>query len=419
MGSGCSLAGLTIQPFQISLVREQFNDGGSMFITILLFCLPVACAQEDKSRELQMWLEKLRSERIEEREQADLEIRKLGKRALPELEKAAGDKDVELSARARRLIRLIRLKELFGFEVKDLNGIPATTIVEWMEKKTGRKFLYTEELGLRNVKIRIIEELIETGDPYSVGTDLLRLANFGVAPHDGSPVVFEIFPAPSGSKKALRVYTSAAELPKANEFCTLVLHPRYASPRSVQAALINAVSYPQNCLSIEEAGSLLVTDYSSVCRKCAEILNALDVARSFRISVALLQGRRGNEDSIPEPFRNLRLTEMTGLNQFAPLGTAFLTLQRVVHDQPGVVAQPGKNVLRFPGPPAYLLELDGSVRTVGGPTFDRFTLLSDKEPPIRLFESKFSLKDESWMFVGAINTGEGASLVILARAVPD
>jgi hypothetical protein len=390
-----------------------------MITTILLFCWPVAGAQEDKSRELQMWLEKLGSERIEEREQADQEIRKLGKGAIPQLERVAGEKDVELSARARTLIRSIRLKELFGFDLKDPNGISAATIVEWMEKKTGRTFLYSEELGLRNVKIRIHEALIETGDPYLVGTDLLRLANLGVAPGDGAPGVFEIFPSPIGSKKALKVYTSVGELPKANEFCTLILHTRYASPRSVQSALINAASYPQNCICIEDSGALLVTDYTSVLRKCAEIVNALDVARSFRISVALLEGRRGNEDSIPEPFRNLRLTEMTGLNQFAPLGTASLKLQRVVHDQPGAVAQPGKNALRFPGPPAYLVEFDGSVRTVGGPTFDRFTVRSDQERPVRLFESKFSLKDESWMFVGAINTGEGSSLAILARAVAD
>jgi hypothetical protein len=390
-----------------------------MLTALLLLCWPVAGAQEDKSRELQMWLEKLRSERIDDREQADQEIRKLGKGALPELERAAGDKDVDLSTRARTLIRLIWLKELFGFEVKDPNGISAATIVEWMERKTGRKFIYTEELGLRNVKIRIHEDLIGTGDPYSVGTDLLMLGNLGVAPHAGAPGVVDVFAAPIGGKKALKVYTSVGELPAANEFCTLVLHPRHASPRSIQPALIGAVSYPQNCICIEESGALLLTDYASVLRKCADIVNAMDVARSFRISVALLEGRRGKEDSIPEPFRNLRLTEMTGLNQFTPLGTAFLKLQRVVRDQPGAAAPPGKNVLRFPGPPAYLVEFDGSVRTVGGPTFDRFTVRSDQEHPAPLFESKFSLKDESWMFVGAVNTGEGASLVILARAVAD
>ncbi|HEV3027044.1 MAG TPA: hypothetical protein VG457_05685 [Planctomycetota bacterium] len=390
-----------------------------MFTTILLFCCSVTGAQDDRSKEVQMWLEKLRSDRIEERQQADQEIRKLGKGAIPELERAAGDKDVDLSERARALIRLIRLKEVFGFEVKDLNGISAATIVEWMEKKTGRKFLYTEELGLRNAKVRIHEELIETGDPYLVGTDLLRVANLGVAPRDSAPGVFEIFAAPIGSKKSIKVYTSVGELPRANEFCTLVLHPRYASPRSVQAALINAVSYPQNCICIDDSGTLLVSDYTSVLRKCAEILNVLDVARSFRISVALLEGRRGNEEVLPEPFRNLKLTEGTGFNQFALLGNASMKLQRVVQDQPGAAPQPGKNVLRFPGSPAYLVEFDGSVRTAGGPTFDRFTVLSDQERPIRLFESKFSLKDENWMLVGSVNTGEGASLLILARAVAD
>ena len=390
-----------------------------MITSILFFCWAVAGAQEDKSKDLQMWLEKLRSERIEERDQADQELRKLGKGALPELERIAGDKDVELSERARRLIRLIRLRELFGFEIRDLSGIPASTVVEWMERKTGRKFLYTEELGLRNIKIRVHEGLIESGDPYSVGIDFLKLVNLGVASRDGSPGVSEVFPAPIGSKKDLKIYTSVGELPRANEFCSLVLHPRYVSPRSVQVALINAVSYPQNCICIDDSGAVLVSDYASVLRKCAEILKVLDVARSFRVSVELLEGRRGNEESIPEAFRNLRLTEMTGLNQFAPLGTASLKLQRVIQGPPGGAPPPDRNLLRFPGPPAYLAEFDASVRTVGGPTFDRFTVLSEQEHPVRLFESKFSLKDESWMFVGAINSGEGASVVILARALAD
>ncbi|HLY07738.1 MAG TPA: hypothetical protein VKW04_00410 [Planctomycetota bacterium] len=390
-----------------------------MGIAILLTWWAVAGAQDDQSRQVQKWLENLRSERIEEREEADLELRKLGKGVLPDLERAAGDKDVELSARARTLIRRIRLKELFGVDVKDLDGISAASLVEWMERKTGHRFLYTEELGLRNVRVRILEDLMETGDPYSVGIDLLRLANLGVAPQEGAPGVFEIFAAPIGSKKALKVYRSAGELPRANEFSTLVLHPCYVSPRSVQAVLINVVSYPQNCICIDDSSTLVVTDYTSVLRKCAELVKALDVARSFRMSVALLEGRRGKDESIPEAFRSLRLAEMTGLNQFAPLGTAALNLQRVVRDQPGAVAPPGRAVLRFPGHPAYWVEFDGSVRSVGGPMVDRFAVLSDQDHPIRLFESRFSLKDESWMVVGAVNTGEGASLVILARAVAD
>lgn len=390
-----------------------------MITTILLLCLLGECTQDDTSAEVRSWIERLRSGRIEEREHAGQEIRRLGKAALPELEKVTADKDVEVATRARRLIRLIRLKELFGIDFKDVNDVSAATLVEWMERKTGRKFVYTEELGLRNVRIRPQEELIETGDPYSVGVDLLRLANFGVAPSDSAPGVLEVFAAPIGGKKGLKVYKSVDELPKANEFCTLVLHPRHASPRSVQALLINLVTFPQNCLCMEDSGTLLIADYTSVLRKCAGVLNELDISRSFRVSVALLEGRSGKEDSIPEPFRNLRLSEATGLNHFAALGTASLKLQRAVQNQPGGPAQGGRNALRFPGTPAYLLEFDGLVRTAGGPTLDRFTVRTDQEHPVRLIEGKFSLNDENWTFAGSVDTGEGASLVILLRAVAD
>jgi len=390
-----------------------------MIATILLLCLQGAGAQEDKSGELQSWLEKLSSDRIEEREQANHRIRSIGKAAIPELEKVAGAANLEAATRARTLIRLIRLKELLGVDVNEGEGVSALTVINWMEKKTGRKFIYSEELGLRNAKVQAPEKLIETGDPYVVGVDLLRLANLAVTPGDSAPDVVEIFPAPLGGKKGVKVFRSVEDLPKANEFCTLVLHPRHVSPRSVQAVLINLVSFPQNCLCIEESGTVVVSDYASVLRKCSGIMNELDVARSFRVSVALLEGRTAKESSIPEPYRNLRLTEITGLNHFASLGTASLKLQRVVLTQVNKVAEPAPNAIRFPGTPSYLVAFDGLVRAEGGPTLDRFAVRLDQEPPVRLFEGKLSLKDENWMVAGSVSIGEGASLVILVRAVAE
>jgi hypothetical protein len=59
------------------------------------------------------------------------------------------------------------------------------------------------------------------------------------------------------------------------------------------------------------------------------------------------------------------------------------------------------------------------IRAAGGPTLDRLTLRTDQEQPVHLFEGKCSLKDENWTFAGAVSTGEGASLVILLRAVAE
>ena len=88
-----------------------------MLATIALFGALSMFAQ-DSSKEIQVWIQKLRSDRIEEREQATQELKKLGTAALPELEKVAADKDDEVAARARILLRTIRLKDMLGIELK-------------------------------------------------------------------------------------------------------------------------------------------------------------------------------------------------------------------------------------------------------------------------------------------------------------
>jgi hypothetical protein len=385
-----------------------------MTTTLLLFGLLALCAQEDPAALIQ----KLRSEKIEEREQASQELKKLGMPALAELEKLAADKDIEVATRARTLIRTIRLKEILGVELKDLGNLSALQVVEWMEKKTNRKFLLSENLGLRNLRLRIPEEFLDLNDPYAVGVDLLKVASIGVTPSETNPGAIEVFPGPIGGKQAIKVYQKVEDLPRANEFCTLVLHPRHVSPRDVQALLINVISFPQNVLSVEEGGTLLLSDYSSILRKCAAIVKEVDFSRSFRVSVALLEARSGKDASVPEGFRNLQLADATGANQFTVLGTASAKLERVVQVAPWRGGT-RKILLRLPGNPAYLVEFDGSIRPEGGPILEGLSVSLDQEKPKRLFEARLTLKDGQWAVAGTIPAAEGASIVILARAVPE
>jgi HEAT repeat protein len=70
-------------------------------VLVLLF------AQEDRIREL---IEQLRSDSGVKRNEATLELKKLGKAAIPQLEAAARDSDLEVSSRARQALAAIALR---------------------------------------------------------------------------------------------------------------------------------------------------------------------------------------------------------------------------------------------------------------------------------------------------------------------
>ncbi len=84
-------------------VRALLYVLGVPFIPLCMF------PQADGAKQAAEWVEKLRSERIEEREEAVQRLREWGKPALPLLDKATRDADAELAARAARLLEVITI----------------------------------------------------------------------------------------------------------------------------------------------------------------------------------------------------------------------------------------------------------------------------------------------------------------------
>jgi len=67
-------------------------------------------AQDDPAGRAREFVGKLRSDKLEEREEAARKLKDLGNAALPEVEKAAQSADAEVAERARSLLKVIRLR---------------------------------------------------------------------------------------------------------------------------------------------------------------------------------------------------------------------------------------------------------------------------------------------------------------------
>jgi len=68
-------------------------------------------AQDESAKQVADFIEKLRSDRAEEREAAAVELKKRGDAAVPALEKAAGDPSADVAARARLILRTIAIRK--------------------------------------------------------------------------------------------------------------------------------------------------------------------------------------------------------------------------------------------------------------------------------------------------------------------
>jgi hypothetical protein len=151
----------------------------------------------------------------------------------------------------------------------------AREVVEWMEAHTKHKFVYSADLGLQHTQVRCKKEDLDPAKAYEAGLALLKTVRL-IAVRKEKAGVVEISPAPLGGKAEVPVYTSVQQLPDADEFCSLVLRPRFMDARSAQAVLINMAGFPQNVLSVEDPPGLILSDYASNLRRLAALLAEID-----------------------------------------------------------------------------------------------------------------------------------------------
>ncbi len=310
---------------------------------------------------------------------------------------------------------------------KELRDLTAAEVVEWMAKESGRKFVYGESLGLQNRRVQVGRDALDSRVAYELGLRLLKAVDIAAVPDPATGTV-ELVATPMAGKKSLAVHTSVEQLPKADEFCSLVIKVRHVSPRDIQAALLNVASFPQNVLSMEASSQLVLSDYASVLRKMAQIAAQADVAgaaASFRIDIAVLEAQAGGEAALPEEFKDLDLPRLAKANRFKVLGemsARFKVADSLMGIQQRKTPAPTEATLRMRGARPMIVDMGGSLRGGAGPVFERFTVSLDQEGAplgILVLQTRVEFRAKAWVVVGIVpGEGLGGSLVVLARAEP-
>src|SRR5262245_64583477 len=84
----------------------------------LLALASLAIARAKPAQDVSTLVERLGSDHIEEREEAECSLKRIGKTAVWALDHAAGDADSEVAGRARYLARFIRHRQLFTDQLR-------------------------------------------------------------------------------------------------------------------------------------------------------------------------------------------------------------------------------------------------------------------------------------------------------------
>ncbi len=165
-----------------------------------------------------------------------------------------------------------------GADLKDVNLHDLTLVVQRITKKT---FLWTEDLNLRQKRVHFVSDRPVADDPdllFKAYQSILQVADLMLYPSgtEGQEV-YKISLNTHGLKRPVPIRREGAE--PEDRFVTRIFTLQFVSPREVQPALMNMVSFPNAILAIETAGLLLVTDYDYNIRRLEEIIKAMDVKR--------------------------------------------------------------------------------------------------------------------------------------------
>ena len=155
-------------------------------------------------------------------------------------------------------------------------GMTVADLLTALSKRLDRHFLYSKELGLdlKRVSLQALPAAAPPAELVGLLESILKSHSLFVLPVEGLPGHYTVELSAAATKKGLPVLGVEDAIPAGDGMYTKAFKI-HGSPRDAQAALINLVTFPQGCVSLEKEGVLVVTDYASNLRKCAKVLNQL------------------------------------------------------------------------------------------------------------------------------------------------
>jgi general secretion pathway protein D len=165
----------------------------------------------------------------------------------------------------------------------DLNGVSLESVLEIVQRQTGKVFLFEERI--KNIKVFMKgSPLIPKSALYSVFKSILEINGFAlVKTGEGDSEVVKILDRqriksqPTPTYPGARVRQDPSILPKDEEMVTMVYHLKYAESRTAATSLRQVVNQQfGNILPIPNVNVLVITDLAPNMRRIVRILELLD-----------------------------------------------------------------------------------------------------------------------------------------------
>lgn len=158
-----------------------------------------------------------------------------------------------------------------------LNNVNLDEITRAVQKKIGKKIMYTEDTGLRSKKIHFLSsEPIKTNDElWAVYQAILQMNGFTIVKVTSAEG--DLWKVVTLDKSRVAGGMTPAGKEITHSYVTQLFRLKYIKASQFYAKMVPFLSNPQNVASIDEVNALLVSDYDYIVEKISKLIEFADV----------------------------------------------------------------------------------------------------------------------------------------------